>query len=262
MLQRAIRFVACSVLAAGVPLVVAQPPAAPGTPAKPAAPAAGLPAGEALFAKHVEALGGMETLRAQKSALIKGRMIRPGGATGLITVWRKAPNTMYKIVDIPGQVTIETWCDGENAWVRNSNKGAARITGAALADTILEAEFIGEADYKARYKELVTKEKTTFGERPAYAVAALTSNDKPRTLFFDAEKGFLIGVEVPLTGGRGEGKLTITIGDYKKFGDTYQPTLLIEDNGRLKNTTEFTQIEMNVALMPSLDPPDEVKSLK
>jgi len=241
---------------------VAQPPAAPAAQpgAKPAA--ADLPSGEALFAKHVEALGGMEALRSQKSAMIKGRMTLPSGSVGLITVWRKAPDRMYRIIDIPGTVTVETWCDGESAWMRNSNKGAARLTGDALTDTKLESEFIGEADYKARYKELKTIEKTTFGDRPAYAVAATTAAGKARTLFFDAEKGFLIGVKLDIAAPRGDEHLTLTFGDYKKCGATWQPTLVVEDTGQAKTTTTFSQIEMDVAVLPSLDPPDEVRNLK
>ena len=259
MSTRIICLLAGAALVGLTPVAMAQPPAA-----APAAttPAAGLPSGDSLFAKHVEAVGGLEALRSQKSARIKGRMTRPGGTTALITVWRKAPDKMYKIMEIPGQVTVETWCDGESAWMRNSNKGSARITGEDLRNTKLEAEFIGEANYKARYKELVTREKTTFNGRPAYAVAATTIVDKPRTLYFDAEKGFLLGVQVPTSSARGQAVLTISFSEYKKFGSTWQPTVLVEDNGHVKATTEFNEIEMDIAMMPSLEPPDEVKNLK
>ncbi len=261
-------FLAVPALALSLPAgstAFSQPPAAPpATPAPtPAAPAADLPTGESLFEKHVAALGGLEALKSQKTAMIKGRIVRQGAPTGLLTLWRKAPDKMYKILDFPGSVTIETWCDGDSAWIRNSNKGAVRLSGEALDETRLESQFIGEADYKARYKELKTKEKTTFGERPAYAVAATTTAGKQRTLYFDAEKGFLIGVglTVPLADGK-EQVVTITLGEYKKFGVTWQPTAIVEDAGHIKTITTFSQIEMDLAAMPSIEPPDEIKSLK
>ncbi len=249
---------------AAVPMASAQAPEAkPAAPATPAAqPAADLPTGEALFLKHIEAVGGLEGLKAQKSAMVKGRITRVGASSGLLTMWRKAPDKMYKIVDFPGLVTVETWCDGQHAWVRDSNKGVARMEGEALEDTKLESEFIGEADYKARYKELKTTEKTTLAGRPAYAVAATTTSGKARTLFFDAEKGFLIGFKFTVPSPQGDVPVAVTFTDYKKFGSAWQPTSVVEEVGTSKTTTTFTQIEMDITAMPSIDPPDEIKNLK
>lgn len=252
------------VLACGSAAPAQTPAPKPVPPAAPAsATAADLPDGESLFAKHVAAVGGLEALRSQKSAMIKARIASPGGSPGLLTVWRKAPDKMYKILDFPGRVTVETWCDGENAWIRDTNQGAVKLSGEALAVTKVESEFIGEANFKSRYKELKTSERTTFADRPAYAVAAITSLDKARTLYFDAERGFLIGIKLAMTGPRGgEVVITVTFGDYKQFGATWQPTTIVESAGDTRTTTTFTQMEFDVTAMPSLDPPDEIKNLK
>jgi hypothetical protein len=243
------------------PVAFAQP--ADSKPAEVQPAAAELPSGESLFAKHVEAVGGLEGLRSQKSAMVKARINRPGSPSGLLTIWRKAPDKMYKIIDFPGAFTLETWCDGQNAWVRDSNRGTMRLSGDALTDTKLESDFVGEADFKSRYKTLTTKERTTFNGRPAYAVAATTISGKDRTLYFDAEKSFLIGVKLqaPLPGGA-TGLLTVALNDYKQFGVTWQPTQVVEDDGKIKTTTDFNDIKLDLEKMPSIDPPDDVKNAK
>jgi hypothetical protein len=132
-----------------------------------------LPTGEDLFAKHLTAVGGLDAIKAQKTIVARGTFARTGSASGLLTIYRRAPNTMYKILEVPATVTVETWCDGERAWVRNSNKGSGKLTGANLEAVKQEARVIGESDYKESFKSLATTDKTTFADRPAYTVAAV-----------------------------------------------------------------------------------------
>jgi hypothetical protein len=237
------------------------PVAAQAQPPQPApAPAAALPSGDELFKKYLDAIGGAEALRAKKNSLVKARVKRAGGPDALLTIWRQAPGKMYKTLEIPGVVTLETWCDGQNAWSRNTTKGASRLAGAALNDAKSEAQIAGDADYKSRYTALETTERTTFAERPAFAVAATGADGGKRTLFFDAEKGFLIGVKLP--GGDKQVPIVLTFSDYKASGGLMQPMTVIEEAGAMRSVITYSQVDFDLPQIVNLDPPDEVKSIK
>jgi hypothetical protein len=235
----------------------AQPPAV-----KPAAEGT-LPTGEELFKRHIAALGGEEALRAEKNRVTKGRL-QPKGqpSTGQITILRVAPNRMYSTLDLPGVVTIETWCDGERAWVRDSNSGARVLTGEALADTKRSADFLGEANYKDRYTEIKTVGREKLEGRDVFAVEGTTPSGRKRMLYFDAEKGLLIGIKSLSPDKRPELDSLVLLGEYKQFGAVMQPTRIVQRIGPDETVTVFTSIDANVAPMRSVEPPDEIRNLK
>lgn len=224
---------------------------------------AALPTGEALFAKHVQAVGGMDALSAEKNRVVRGKISMMGrSADGILTTWRIAPNRLYSLVEFPGIATLETWCDGESAWLRDSNAGTRKLTGDGLIELKRSADFLGEANYRTRYATLTTQEKTTFAERPAYAVKATTTEGAERTLYFDAEKGFLIGIKSPGPAADPANERTTILADYKQFGAVTHATKMTQKDTRSETITTITDINANVLAMPNIDPPDEVRKAK
>lgn len=235
-------------------------PAALGQETKPPAPASqeGLPEGADLFARHVQAIGGDAALRAERNrvAKFKQEVKSPRGTmNGVVTVSRIAPSKLYLIVDFPGAFTVETWCDGENAWQNHSHTGAKRFTGDQLAAIKRDADFLGEADYKNRYREMKTLERTTFAERPAYAVKVVPSSGAESTAYFDAEKGFLIGFRT-LDGGK---ERTTTFSDYKQFGATFHAGKSTMAGDGVEVTTTLLSLETDLATPPNVDPPEHIR---
>lgn len=225
--------------------------------------AAALPTGEALFAKHVQAIGGEEALKAEKNRVVRGKISMMGrSADGLLTTWRVSPNRMYSLVEFPGIATLETWFDGESAWLRDSNAGTRKLSGEGLVEIRRSADFLGEANFRARYSNLTTQEKSTFADRPAYAVKATTTEGAERTLYFDAEKGFLIGVKSPGPSADPANERTMILADYKQFGAVTHATKITQKDTRSETVTTITDINANVLTMPNIDPPDEVRKAK
>jgi len=270
--MRSIPLTAClalmPVLAPVVPAAVGQvsqpAPAKPATPPQPVAPGApqeGLPTGTDLFAKHVAAIGGEAALRAEKHRVTRFKQVvevNDQTLTGTITVNSVAPDRMYMILDFPGIFTVETWCDSENGWERNSNSGIKRLEGEQLAVRKRGAHFLGEADYKNRYKTLTTMERTTFADRPAYSVKAVSTEDAPSTLFFDADKGFLIGIRTT----ESTGERTVTFYDYKQYGSTMQAGKTVQVEPSMRITTEILSLNSGGETPPNVEPPAEVKAVK
>ncbi|MFN0133227.1 MAG: hypothetical protein ACKVW3_11975 [Phycisphaerales bacterium] len=222
-----------------------------------------LPAAEQLFAKHVQAVGGEEAMKAEKNRVARGKIAVMGrSGDGILTTLRIAPNRLYNQVEFPGVATIETWCDGESAWIRDSNGGTRRLTGEPLIEVRRSADFLGEANFRNRYSSLKTQAKTTFADRPAFSVKATTTEGNERTLFFDTERGFLIGYKMPGPTGDPTNERTTIFSDYKPFGGVSHPTKTIQKDSRSETTITFTEIEANVVTMQNIDPPDEVRKAK
>lgn len=227
-----------------------------------AVPAAALPSGESLYGKHVDAIGGLDKLKAIKTLVTKARFAQSAGGAGpgLLEVYKEAPNRMYKRVDIVGMATLETWCDGESAWARNSNSGAGKLTAAGAAEVKQEASLVGESDFKSHFRELKTTEKLSFADRDCYAVLATGNDGKQRTIYFDAQSGLMQGARLAIP--NTDKSLTLTMLDYQEFGGIKRPMKIIEDDGTNQTTVTYHTVEVNQPLKASLEPPADVKGAK
>jgi hypothetical protein len=252
-------------------------PVTPGQPAQPPAQPSGkpgektdgkqlsqdnLPAAEALFEKHIAAIGGLEAMKAERNRLVRAKFTLPGGSSdGSLRVIRIAPNKMSQVLEIPGVITQEVWYNGEDAWKRDTNAGTRRLQGDELAETKMQADILGECNFKARYREVKTVARETFAGVEAYSVKAVTPEGKERTLYFDAKAGFLIGLKAPSqTTGM---ESLVTMSDYKKFGETMHPTKSVMTIGASEiGTITITQVESNLSVPPTVNPPDEVRAVK
>lgn len=240
----------------------ATPPGNPGQPGdKPQLSQDNLPEAEALFEKHIAAIGGLAAIKAERNRLVRAKFTAPGGnAEGALRVIRIAPNKMAQLLEIPGVITQEVWFNGEEAWKRDTNSGTRRVQGEELAEIKLQADILGECNFKARFREVKTAAREMFAAVEAYSVKATTPEGKERTLYFDAKSGFLIGVKAPSQNGT---ESLVIMSDYKKFGETMHPTKSVMKLGDAEiGTIDIMQIEANLSVPPSVNPPDEVRAVK
>lgn len=222
-----------------------------------------LPSAESLFEKHIAAVGGMEALKAERNRVVRATYSDGmRAAEGQLRVLRVAPNKYYSKLELPGVMTRETWCNAEGAWVRDSNTGSVRLTGEALSESRMQAEFMGESGYKTRYKEVSTIGREKLNGADVFVVLATPAEGKPRRVFFDATTGLIAGIRHPSPAGPEMDPVT-TYSDYKKFGDIMHPTRSVTRIGKTEVAVIiFSKIESNLSVMPSVDPPDEIKAIK
>lgn len=268
----------CSLsLAQEQPAKPETPPAAP--PATPAAPETrpsepetqpkadqpkeDLPDAASLFDKHLAAVGGVDALKAEKNRLLRAKYAVPSkSAEGMMRILRIAPDKVSILLEIPGLSTQETWCNSEGAWIKDSNTGARRALPEEAAEMKLQADYLGEANYKKRYREIVTSVREKVNDADVFTVQAVPHEGKPRQFCFDANTGLLAAIRMPAPGAPQQW-VTTAYSDYKKFGEILHPTKWVTTfDGREVTIVTITQVETNLAMMPSVDPPDEVKALK
>jgi len=266
-MQRVFGTAAVLVLAMGVPVIGQDSKPPQPAPAEKPAESTGqeaqqdLPAADSLFEKHIAAVGGLEAMKAERNRLVRAKFTAPGGAVeGSLRVIRVAPNKMARITEIPGVMTQEVWFNGEDAWVRDTEKGTRRMQGEELAEAKFEADILGDCNYKARYREVKTMSREKFAGIDAFSVKATTPEGKVRTLYFDATAGFIIGVRSTTKEGA---EALVVMSDYKKFGETLHPAKSAMSRGGFDvGTITITQIDTNLSVPPTVNPPDEVRAVK
>ncbi|MDX2147398.1 MAG: hypothetical protein SFZ23_07730 [Planctomycetota bacterium] len=225
-----------------------------------------LPSAESLFEKYVAAIGGTERLTAIKSRLTDGMMEdKSRNFRARLTLWQKAPNLMFGVIENPGTGTWEVGFDGEKAWTTDLN-GTVLHDGQDWAIRADAALFLGDADFRKRYRSMETLDEGRIEGRAVYRVRVQSVHDlPPGFVFFDVESGLITGTET-MTGPPGaDGKPTASasiIGEYKSFGDVKLPTRIIERRPDGEMVTTYRDIRLDVTDLPTFKAPADAKPAK
>ncbi len=171
-------------LSRSVPLV-ALALVAWGSPARPAS-AQTL---DEVLAKHYEARGGLEALRAVDNLVMRGKVSIQGFELDLVT-YRKRPASYRTEVDIQGASIVEA-TNGVEAW------GANPLTGSVKPSPMPQEQaryFVSQADfdghlmnYQRLGAKLELKAKEALGDRQAYRIEITEKDGSQQTVFLDAE---------------------------------------------------------------------------
>ena len=154
-----------------------------------AAPAAAQTVDE-IVAKNVEALGGMEKIKAVKTLRMTGKMTVGPGIEAPIVLELKRPNAMRLDITIQGMIGSQAF-DGTTGWTLMPFQGS-KVPQQMAADELKLAEEQAEmdgplVDYKAKGNtvELLGKEKVEGAD--AYKLKVTLKNGAVRTIYIDAE---------------------------------------------------------------------------
>lgn len=195
-----------------------QPAPSGGAPAAPAAskPDAGLPTADAVFDNYVKALGGKEALARFKSRVSKGTVeIAPMGATGTVEVSQVAPDKTATTMNISGLGAMQQGYDGAVAWSKDPFSGLREMKGAEL-NTIRRSAYLDTSQWKKHYSKMTVTGRGKVGEREAYVVEAATGEGDPDKLYFDAQSGLLLRMDLVVEGPQGRMQAESYMEDYRE----------------------------------------------
>ena len=217
-----------------------------------AAPAAAQTVDE-IIAKNVEALGGMEKIKAVKTMRMTGKMTVGPGIEAPIVLELKRPNAMRLDITIQGMVGSQAF-DGTTGWTLMPFQGS-KVPQQMAADELKLAEEQAEmdgplVDYKAKGNtvELLGKEKVEGAD--AYKLKVTLKNGAVRTLYIDAEHFLQIKDESKRTIRGAEMDTDTIIGDYKEVNGMMFPHSV--DSGQKgspqRQKMVIEKIELNVPI--------------
>ncbi len=207
-----------------------------------------MPAAEALFAKHVEAIGGARALRSLNTLSLTGTGERQGGgpvehcdaqlswsANGSF-VWRFASG-------------LDFGYRGDSGWSMSA-QGPAVLEGAQLDNYREVGNLYRVLEENWGFESAETTEARVFDDRTCYVVQATVTDGNTRTLYFEAESGLLAGHEgddVPLW----------TFDDYQKVNGVLIPmewSFFATQSGAM-TSAKFTKAVANQTDASRFQPP-------
>lgn len=223
------------------------------------APGAFAQSADELIAKHIQARGGLEPIRAVKSVVMTGKF-RPPGFDGDFqfaeTISR--PGNVRTEITLQGLTVVQAW-DGQTGWQIqpfSGRKDAERLTADDTKSLQEEADFESPLiDYKAKGATVAYLGQEDVDGAPAYAIRASLKNGDEQTYYLDPDAMLTIRVVTKQTL-RGAEQQTVTdYGDYEKIDGVYFP-LEIEsgpkDQSNVRQRITIDKLTVNAAVDPAI----------
>ena len=194
-----------------------EPGEAPAAPEPPPPPE--LTEEQKIIARHIEAIGGEDAIRAHTSMTIKGAFEMPAmGMSGDATVYLAAPDKGLIDVQIPGFGNNVQGFDGEIGWAEDPMQGARLLEGGELGVLKNQTRIHGDLEYDELYASLSAVGETEWDGQAAYQIDLVDADGNESSRYFAVETGLLIGEQSTTTSEMGTMETSSTLGGYKEFG--------------------------------------------
>ncbi len=242
----------------------AKPPAAK-SPAPAGAkeqPSAVLPSARAVIDRHIEAIGGRKAVHGHSSTHLTGTMSMPSsGVSGAVEVYAARPNKSLVKITLGGIGEVLEGFDGTVGWSLSAITGPMLTLGRELEQKKFDAAYDADLHDTARYKSMRTVEQTTFEGRPCYKVSLTLLDGTEDVEYYDVETRFRIATVATRESPMGPVKVTLSYGDYKKFGDLFVPTTMKQATMGVQQVLTLTTVEFDKVPPSAFEPPPAIKAL-
>lgn len=180
-----------------------------------------------LIARHVQARGGMEALRAIKSVRMTGKL-RPDGFAGEIkyveTIAR--PGQIRTDATLQGLTIVQAY-DGKAGWQIQpfqGRKDAEKLSDDDLKSLTEEADFEGGlVDYKAKGNTVQYLGQEDIDGAPALAIRVSLKNGDQQVYYLDPDAMLTIRIETTQVVRGAEQRSVADYGAYEKVAGVYFP---------------------------------------
>jgi len=213
----------------------------------------GLPTGEAVLDRYVEATGGTAAWGKIKTYAARGTFtmtMQGQPMSGTTTVYGREPNLLYQEIKIDKAGTSIEACDGKNAWEINLD-GEISVKSGQELETALEAAHLNDANWREIYASVQTKGTKKVEGEDCYEVVVTTKAGKTRTGYYSKNTGLKVKEDNQV------------FKDYKNVGGVLIPFTQITEEDNLKISIRHREIKLNVDIPPgTFEPPPEVKGMQ
>jgi outer membrane lipoprotein-sorting protein len=179
-----------------------------------------------IIAKHVQALGGMEKMQAQKTRRATGKLSFPGGLEIPITLIQKRPEMFRANITFQGMDVIQAY-DGKTGWQIDPTQGkktAEPLSEDDLKDVKENADFDGPlVNYKEKGNTVELMGKEDVDGTPAYKLKVTLKSGDVKYVYLDTDAYVPIKEESKRTIRGSEREFESIIGDYKEEGGVMMP---------------------------------------
>jgi outer membrane lipoprotein-sorting protein len=224
MTRRALSFLACAVLVAGVQLTAQSI--------------------DDIVAKNLQAKGGAERVQAVQ-ALKQTAHVTFQGMTGTITVYAKRPNMVRQEIAVAGQTVVNAF-DGTTAWSVNPLSRSSEpmvVTGPQAEDIKMQSDFDSPlVNYKAKGYDLQMIGTETLNGREVYHLKLTGTSKRVQNLYIDAKTN----LEVQIVGDSSMGPIENELSDYRDVSGVKMPFMMRTlSNGAVLGQIAVDTFEVN-----------------
>jgi len=221
-----------------------------------------LPAGVTLVSKHIAAIGGAEALRAISSLRATGVTEFPAqNMRGTFEMLAARPAKSVLRMELGGIGKAETGFNGTVGWMLDPMVGPSLVTGRQLDEMRNDSHFDSALHPPELVKSITTTARVEFDGRPAFKAHVVFVSGQERDQYFDAERGYLLGIEGPSQTPMGVVPVKIMLRDYKPFGAVSHPTRLVQSAMGIEQHFVFEQYEYNAVKPEAFDPPALIRAI-
>ncbi len=208
-----------------------------------------------LIKKNLDAKGGLQKLRAIKSAKITAKIIQQGLEIPLV-IQQKRPRMVR--VDVTFQGKSQTMAyNGESGWKVDPFQGSPdpeKIAGDDLKEAEEQADMDGPlVDYKEKGHKVELVGKEDMEGTPVYNLKLTLKNGDVRNIYIDAENYLELKVSLKRKTPGGEIEVDQYVGNYKPVNGLMFPfSLETKVKGQTANQITFEKVELDVPIDDSL----------
>ena len=188
---------------------------------------------EKIIERYVEAIGGVDAVRAHSSPQAQGTMEQLGqGIQGEMRMYAAAPNKALMIVSFPDlDIESRQGYNGEVAWAADPMTGERILQGDALQQIVDAADYYSDLHDSSKFQSMETLEVTEYAGRLTYKVKLVYVSGRETFEYFDVDNGRLVGAEGLQYSLMGAVNVRTFISEYRQFGQLMVPTKIIQEIG-------------------------------
>ncbi|HEX6974269.1 MAG TPA: hypothetical protein VF147_07705, partial [Vicinamibacterales bacterium] len=133
--------------------------------------------------------------------------------------------------------------------------------GKELEQKKFDADFYGDLRDPKRYVSIKSVDKTSFDGRECYKISLVRAGGGEDFEFYDVATGLKAGTIASRETQMGTVTVTETRGEYKKFGNLLQPTVLKQNAMGIQLVLTVTALEYDSVPANAFEPPAAIKAL-
>lgn len=219
---------------------------------KPTVASAANPTANQILDRYEKAIGGRDAWQKFSSRVLMGTIeVASMSLSGTVLIQEKAPNKLHAAVIING-AAFQQGYDGITGWTDDPKNGLRDQTGAELAESKRDADFLQAFDLRKLYSKFTVTGLEKVGDRDAYAIeATVPEGGGPAKMYFDTHTGLLVRIESENHDADGISHLREDLNDYRDVDGVKLPFTTKQTNGDTTYTMTISEVHHNVELEDS-----------
>jgi hypothetical protein len=222
-----------------------------------------LPKGETLLDKYIEVTGGKAAYAKVHSDMTTGTMeFKAMGMKGKVTSYAAEPDKKYSEVVLEGLGKMQEGVSDGVAWSLSSMQGPHLKEGDEKAETLLQAKFNSDLNWRDQFKKVETVGIETVEGKECYKVVLTPVTGSPSTRWFDTKTNLLVKMSIVAKSPMGEVQSDSVVSEWKKEGEILMPHKIVSKVATVELVMTVDSVQHNPEIpKEKFEIPAEVQAL-